>query len=577
MADVAAHRLSGLALALALPSTLALITLAPGCYRGNEDGEAVDTDGEGTGEDGGDDAGADPFCAEDTLPGRISRFVRLTHRQYDNSVRDLLGVDTQPSSAFLGDPSVSGFSNNADQLVVTDRLARDYRRAAEEIASDLLADPPRLLGLVSCDPGPDPDGCARTFITELGRRVFRRTLEPDEEAAFFARYQAGAGLYESGSDFEQGIAMVIESMLQAPSFLYRAELSAPAAGAELVALSGYEVASRLSYMLWNSTPDDALLDAAAEGELDTPEGIESHARRLLDDPRAADPIGDFHAQWLRMDRYPNITKDPDLYPGFDASTPASMRDETVAFFRHVILEQAGTYADLMTSRSTFVDARTAAIYGLPGEFGDTPVAVELDPATRSGFLTQPGFLALNAYFAETSPIHRGVFVQRQILCTEIPDPPGNADLELPPFDDTLRTTRQRVEHHTSGDACAGCHTLINEPGFAFEGYDALGAIRTEENGTPLDTTGTITTPDGTLQFADAVDLIGQLAESPTAQRCYLTQWFRYASARSETDDDTCTLDGLHESLGESGYDVRELLVALTQTVSFRYRAAQEVE
>jgi hypothetical protein len=560
--------------ALAFALALAL----PGCYRGAEGGGGADTDGDSEGEGGEAEGGAaDPFCEEESLPGSLSRFVRLTHRQYDNTVRDLLGVDTQPSAGFLGDPSVGGFANNADQLVVTDRLARDYRRAAEEIAGDLVADPQRLASLVTCDGNADPEGCARTFITEFGRRAFRRDLEPEEVDAFFGRYQAGAGLYDTGSDFEQGIAMVIESMLQAPSFLYRAELSAPAAGSDLVALSGYEIATRLSYMLWNSMPDDALLDAALAGELDTTEGIETHARRLLDDPRAADPIGDFHAQWLKMDRYPNITKDPDAYPGFDPATPESMQDETTAFFRHVILEEAGTFADLMTSRTTFVDARTAPIYGLAGDFGEVPTQVELDAATRSGFLTQPGFLALNAYFAETSPIHRGVFVQRQILCTDIPDPPGDADLELPPFDDSLRTTRQRVEHHTSGEACAGCHQLINEPGFAFEGYDAIGSVRTDENGEPLDTTGSIMTPEGLIEFTDAVDLIGQLAESPTAQKCYLTQWFRYASSRSETDDDECSLDGLHESLGESGYDVRELLVALTQTTSFRYRAAQEVE
>ncbi|HET6583381.1 MAG TPA: DUF1588 domain-containing protein, partial [Nannocystaceae bacterium] len=161
--------------------------------------------------------------------------------------------------------------------------------------------------------------------------------------------------------------------------------------------------------------------------------------------------------------------------------------------------------------------------------------------------------------------------------TAIPDPPPGIDLDLPPADDTIKTTRQRVEQHTSPEQCAPCHSQINAPGFAFEGYDAVGAIRTMDNGEPVDTVASFGSPDGQMMFTDAIDLIGQLAESPSAKQCYLRQWFRYASARTEGEKDACTLEGLHTSLLESEYDVQELLVALTQTVSFRYRAAQEGE
>jgi hypothetical protein len=217
-----------------------------------------------------------------------------------------------------------------------------------------------------------------------------------------------------------------------------------------------------------------------------------------------------------------------------------MAAETMEFFRRTILEQQGSYADLMTSRTTYVDATLASIYGIEGDFGDTLTPVELDPATRSGFLTQPGFLAANAYLVETSPIHRGVFIQRQVLCTEIPDPPPGVDLQLPPADATIKTTRQRVTHHTSPEQCAPCHAQINEPGFAFEGYDAVGALRTLDNGEPVDTNASFANPDGgTLTASNAVELIEQLAESPTAQRCYLTQWFRSASARAATTCRRC--------------------------------------
>ncbi|MBC8069812.1 MAG: DUF1588 domain-containing protein, partial [Deltaproteobacteria bacterium] len=263
---------------------------------------------------------------------------------------------------------------------------------------------------------------------------------------------------------------------------------------------------------------------------------------------------------------------------YDPSAPASMATETMEFFRRTILDEGGSYADLMTSRTTYVDAKLAEIYGLDGEFGDSFTAVELDPTERSGFLTQPGFLALNAHLLETSPIHRGVFVQRQVLCVDIPDPPPGIDTTVPPADAELKTTRQRVEHHTSADSCVSCHELINAPGFSFEGYDAVGAIRTVDNGEPVDTAASLVDPElGMVAFGNAVEMIGQLAESPAAKRCYLKQWFRYASARVEGEGDACTLDGLHTSMLESDYDVQELLVALTQTVSFRYRAAQEVQ
>ncbi|MBV1860130.1 MAG: DUF1592 domain-containing protein [Nannocystaceae bacterium] len=544
--------------------------LLAGCYAGAaEDTDGQDTDAQDTdARPGPDDPPEDPFCDGDALPGQLTRFARLTHRQYDNSVRDLLGDDTHPSAAFLGDPAVGGFTNNADQLTVSDRLARDYRRAAEAISADLVAEPTRLASLVGCA---DSDACAREFVGSFGRRAFRRPLTETQTEQFMQLYAAGDGLYESGSPFEQGIAIVVEGFLQSPSFLYRVELSAPQADQPTVALDDFEIASRLSYMLWNSVPDDELLDAAQAGELSEPQGVEMHARRLLEDPRAIDPVEDFHDQWLKLSHIEDLAKDPDAFPMFDNEVASSMREETLQFVRSVVYENDGSFADLLTSTSTFANDDLAAIYGLEGSFGETLQPVELDPARRAGFLTQPGFLAANAYFAETSPIHRGVFVQRQLMCTVIPDPPGDADLDLPASEGELVTTRDRVTAHTSPDYCAACHTLINDPGFAFEGYDAIGRERLEENGEMVNTAGVLLASGEQIEFTDAVDMAHQIADSEVARRCYLRQWFRYASARSEGAEDTCTLEGLDTSLADSDYNVRELLVALTQTASFRYR------
>lgn len=546
---------------------LGLCVAMGGCYRGQAD---LADGGEDTADGGEDDGVVDMFCDEEVLPAQTSRFVRLTHRQYDNTVVALLGVTEPPGSTFIADPAIAGFTNNADQLRVNDPLARDYRRAAEDIAAELVADTPRLMSLVPCDPA--ASGCVSEFIAQFGQQAYRRPLDEAQQAQLESIFSGGAGLYETGTDFEQGVAMVVEAVLQSPAFLYRSELSQPAEGGSLVALDGYEVATRLSYMLWNSTPDAALMAAAQAGELDTPEGVETHARRLLEDPRAADPIEDFHRQWLDMSAYGGLTKDPDQFPEFVEGMADSMAAETLAFAQRVILEGEGTYAALMTSTETYVDPSLASIYGVEVPGGE-PQWVTLDESERAGLLTQAGFLASHAYFNGTSPIHRGVFIQRRVLCNEIPDPPGDADLDLPPPDGELVTTRERVEHHTSADACIGCHQMINEPGFAFEGYDAIGRVRTEDNGAPIDSSGSLVTPQGELTFSDGVDLAHQLAAEPQAQRCYLTQWFRYANARHEAEADSCTLDGLHEQLLDSDYDIREMLVGLTQTAGFRYRNA----
>ncbi|AUX26351.1 hypothetical protein SOCEGT47_069120 [Sorangium cellulosum] len=525
-----------------------------------------------------DDPGAEIQCAPGvTAPGPTPRLTRLTHAQYDNTIRDLFGKDMKASAAFLADPAFDGFDNNAKALTVSDRLARDYRRAAETIAEGVVADRGVLDRILPCAPEGDGEACARQLIQGLGKRVYRRPLSAAQEEAYAAAYRRGDGLFEAGTPFEQGVRHVIEAMLQSPHFLYRVELSEALNDERIIPLDGYEVATRLSYLLWNSTPDDALLARAESGALGTPEGIEVEARRMLEDPRAASALSDFHDQWLHLSRYDDLSKDPALYPGFDAGVSSAMKAETREFIRHVILEMEADYATLMTEPVGFVNDRLAPIYGVEGSFSGKLVRTPLDPAQRAGLLTQAGFLSAHAFFDKTSPIHRGVFLQRQILCATLPDPPANIDTTLPPIAGEIRTTRDQVEAHTSPDACNKCHAMINPAGFAFEHYDAVGRHRADEDGEAIDPTGELQVGGATIRFDGAVDLVTQLAESPVAERCYLTNWYRYANARQLSREDTCTIDALDAQLRASGYNIKELLVSLTQTKTFRFRAVEEVE
>jgi len=558
-----------------------MVALTPGCYGGLAEEDLAD-DGVGDGEDGGGDgevSNPDSLCMEGPKPGVLPRAVRVTHSQYDAMVIDLLGLDTTPSDAFLADVAVGGFSNNAQALGVTDRLARDYRRSAELIAENLADNPDKLAALLSCDPSSIDTACAEEFIRSFGRRAYRRPLTNDELEAFGNVFFSADGLYETGAPFEQGVRLVIEAVLQSPHVLYRIELSSELSpdSEDLVPLTGYEIATRLSFLLWDSTPSDALLDAAEAGELDDAEGVQAWARAMLDDERATRPVLAFHEQWLELDGLDDIQKDQDLFPGFHSGMSVAFREETERFIERVALEMDGTYADLMTSNVSYANSDLAVVYGLSGDFTGELVEVELDSSERAGLLTQAGFLASHAFSNATSPIQRGVFVQRKLLCAAIPDPPGDVDTTLPPPDNSAVTTRERVTAHTSAPACSGCHDSINAPGFALEGYDAVGRVRSTDNGEPVDAASTVIIGSDMVDVDGAVELAHAIAQSEVGQRCYLVNWFRYANMRTENPDDQCTINGLHELMVEADYDIKELMVAMTQTATFRYRSPLEVQ
>lgn len=499
-----------------------------------------------------------------------TRLARLTHRQYDRTVQDLLYLpaDVQPSETFLADPRFSGFDNNADRLTVSGRLALDYRSAAEAVAARLVADDVAYGRLVPCE---DASGCPTRFVDDLGRRAYRRPLTADERSRLLDLF-ADAFDPSSPDAFRAAVGLVVEGVLQSPKFLYRTELTnAPDPDTGLVPLDPYEVASRLSYMLWNTMPDDALFAAAAAGELGTGAEVRAQAERMLADPKATNVIADFHAQWLATDKWTSLVRDPARYPENVPGLVESMRGESDRFVQHVVFDEAGGLRDLLTRSTTFVDGNLASIYGV-----DAPAAgfsrVELDPAERAGVFTQVGFLAWHGYYDEPSPIHRGVFIQRRLLCADIPPPPSNADLTLPAISPDLPTNRARTEAHTSASACSRCHGFINPTGFAFEGYDALGRTRAEDNGQPVD--AAVEVPVGTADpiVADgAVDFVQALADRPEPYRCYVTQWLRYAYGRPEVDADRCLVDRLAERAYEDDAPVTAIVADLAANAAVRYR------
>lgn len=491
----------------------------------------------------------------------------MTRSEYNATVRDLLGDDTKPAQDFALEEEALGFNNNAANLVTSAALAEKYMLAAEGIAERTISAGSSQIG---CDPLTlGAEACARQFIERFGKRAYRRPLQSDESALLFEQFTLGA----ADGAFEDGLRLVVQTALQSPPFLYRVELGQPALNGEaVVKLDGWETASRLSYLLWGSMPDDALFGAAEQGQLATPEQIEAQARRMLEDPKAHDAVANFHQQWLDYDRIANVGKDAATFPAWSAEIGSLMHEETRRFLDDVVFGPSGGLGALLTSPATFLNAKLAAFYGVTGGSGDAFERVSLDPAQRAGVLTLGTLLTINAHSNQTSPVHRGKLVRERLLCANIPPPPPNVMVKAPE-PDANSTARQRFAQHSADPTCKGCHTLMDPIGFGFESYDGMGRFRTAENQVPIDASGELVGTDVDGHFNGVSELAARLAQSQNVASCYATQWFRFAYGRGESEADACSLDKLRSRLRESNGNIKELLVALTQTDAFLYRPA----
>jgi hypothetical protein len=511
-----------------------------------------------------------PFqpTADCTAPNPGSAPVRrMTRAEYNNTVRDLLGDTTSPAQGFSLEEEALGFNNNAANLVTSAALAEKYMLAAEGIAARATAPGMNRIG---CDPvATGNEACAKQFIESFGKRAFRRPLTPEESAMFYAQFSAGL----ADGDFVSGVQMVIETALQSPPFLYRVEFGVATTGATAVRLTDWETASRLSYLLWGSMPDDTLFGAAEQGKLTAREDIEAQARRMLEDPRARDAVANFHEQWLDYGRIANVGKDAATFPEWSTEIGPLMYEETRKFLDEAVFGAGAGLSYLLTSPSTFLNPKLATFYGVAAPSSTDFSLVTLDSTQRAGLLTLGSLLTINAHSNQTSPVHRGKLVRELLLCDAIPPPPADVMIKAPEPDPNA-TTRQRFAQHSAEAACKGCHNLMDPIGFGFENYDGMGRYRATENGLPIDASGELTgTSDIDGAFTGVVGLASKLAQSADVRNCYATQWFRFAYGRGENSGDACSLATLDNHFATSGGSIKELLVALTQTDAFLYRPA----
>lgn len=510
-------------------------------------------------------SGPAPVCTS-PAPG-VAPLRLLTHVQYDNTVADLLGDTTHPSQQFPAENDVVGFSNNVAANQANPRLIEAYQTAAESLAATAVAT--RLGTIAPCADGSDNGSCGSTFIQTFGAKVFRRALTDGETASFKSLFDATLA-----EGYPKAVELTLRAMLQSPQFLYRVDaVHAPTTESGAIALGASELASRLSYFLTNTTPDDTLLAAAASNQLATSAQVEAQARRLLETPRARQMAEDFLGQWLGLARLDGAARQAadenfgatELVPDWKASLTSFLDDA---------IWNGGTVNGLYTSPKLFLSSKLATLYGVSATDASTPVSL---PTERSGLLTQPALMALLAHSDQSAPVLRGVFVLQQLLCLDVQPPPPNV-AAVPPQVDQTATTRERFAQHTKDPNCAGCHVVLDGIGFGFERFDQLGRYRETENNLPVDDSGEVLdTGDSALDgpFSGALELSQKLANSELARDCIATQWYRYAMGRVEDTTDQCSLTDVKSRFTSSNGSFRELLVGITLSDAFRYRPALE--
>ncbi|MES1175595.1 MAG: DUF1592 domain-containing protein [Myxococcales bacterium] len=497
---------------------------------------------------------------------------RLTRSQFQNSLTALLGKVTL--SDVENDTYIGGFATVGAGVIVTSSTGVEQYQAAIDGALDqVFADTARRNQLVGCTPKTPLDTpCAQTFITTFGRLAWRHPLTSAQVDRYVSLATSAA---TSLSDSYEGLKWAASALLQSPNFLYRSERGTPVTGApDRNQYTPYELASKLAFFVWNSTPDLALLDAAESGELGTPDGYVRQAQRVLDAPQGHEAVVNFAREFLRTDRLLGMAKDAATYPAFTNTLSAAMGTEVLRLWENTAFDRDSSALELFTTQQTFVNKELGALYGLDTSTlsADTFSQVTFGATSgRSGILTAAAALATQANQKEGSPTLRGRFLREKFLCLQIPDPPANVSttFEDPPAG-VVYTKREKMVNHEKVPTCAACHTLMDPLGFSLEHFDAIGAYRATDSGKPIDTTGTI----GSQPFSDAPSLGKIIATAPETAPCLVRNLYSYATGHTIADTEEVAVQNLASDFATSGNRLRALVLALVTSDSFKLVAPE---
>jgi len=492
---------------------------------------------------------------------------RLTRFEYNNTVRDLLKDTSQPANAFPSEELGNGFGNDADAQEVVPALADQYVYVAEKVAAAATASD-KIDQLAACatqvTDAASEVACAKTIAESIAAKAWRRALLAGEADSLVALFST----VRTNEDFPTSVAAMLEGILQSPEFIYKPELGVAVPGkAGAFQPTGDEMATRLSYLFWASMPDEALRTAAQNGDLLRADGVKAQAQRLLADPRSHEVVRFFFDNLLPISALSSLERDAKTYPTFSAKIGALMRTETQTFLEKEIFEGPGTWPGVFTAKYTYANQELAAFYGLSGVTGDTFQKVMLDPSThRGGLLTQAGVLAGPVHTNHENPVVRGSFVVQKLMCRIIPKPTGAVLAKVtPPDPNSAATARQRFSTHSSDPTCHACHVNMDPFGFALENFNVVGLWRDTENDVTIDASG-----DAPMlgKFNGPLELEALLAQSEDVQQCFASNWMNFGYGRTLASAEDCGVASVRRQFKESGYNVQELLLALTQSEAF---------
>jgi len=527
--------------------------------------------------------GPDPSESSTNTPQKQAKFApepatlhRLTSVQLQNSWASLFGGPLAlPSSEDLpADDQAYGFRSIAAAMRTVSPLdAEQYEKATYAVLDQVWASDDWRASVLGCSPAALDDPCVRSYFERFGRRAWRRPLdaaEVDELMAVTSKVSAFTS--STGEALKFGTAAV----LQSPNFLFRIEIgtlvgSEDPAHAGLYKLTPYELATRVSYLLFDAPAAEDILELAEQGLFEDPVALRSAIVLALEQPEARQPLVRFFRDFMNIGRLDQLDKNGDIFPAFSATLGPAMRTELEKLFETKVFDEGGDFRTLFTTRQTFVNEELAKVYGLAGVTGTEFVPVTLpDDGKRAGLLTTPGFLAMNAHKTATSPTHRGRFVRMSLLCQDVPPPPMGVSTVLPEVDPTKPTTlRERLEVHRLDPQCSGCHQMMDPIGFGFEHFDALGQWRDLENGLTIDAASNI---DG-REYDGAVELAALVAELPEVGVCIARRYYQHATAHLDKKGDKPTIAALVSNFVATDFDFKELVVDMVLNDGFRYVGA----
>ena len=502
-------------------------------------------------------------------------FVRLTAQQYRNSIRDIFGesIEVNGNAASIGVREAGLMAVGGRRLSLSASEVESYEVLALDIASQVLSTNRRNT-LIACRPQDEnaiDNACAGEFISTVGLHLFRRPLSEAEIENYSAMARAATN---SLGGFYVGLQAALVGMMVSPDFLFRIERSTPnpeTPGTRR--LDAWSRASRLSYFLWDTTPNPSLLAAAQSGDLMFEDGLNRQVEHMVASPRIEDGLRAFFSDMLAFDRFDTLDIDTTLYPKFTKNVEDEAREQTLRTISDHLLNQEADYRDLFDSRKTFLTPALAALYGVP-----IPIRQEMggrvpwvpyeypENHIRVGLLGQATFLSLFSHPGASSPTLRGKAVREHLLCQTIPPPPGDVDFSLVRDTDNLefRTVRDRLTEHRDNPTCAGCHMLMDPIGLALEVFDASGVYRTVENGAPIDTSGEWLGQE----YDDVRELAPMLKEDPTLTSCLVQRAYSYGTSREPTRAEVQWLNTTHSQLRSEGMRWQELMQRISRNPDF---------